>query len=201
VNLPTRQPWSAAAVKLLQGVVYHDDGAHWDAILANTSPLMDYFGRIGIQLIVDEQDGMAWLRQPDAEELPREYESMPRLFRSVPLGFEPTLLCVVLRDELRRYEEEDFQNERCVVAQSDLLDVWQMFFPEESDLVRLDARLKTLLGKLEQLKFVRRFDNDPPSWEVRRILHARLTLEKLDTVKQALEAELARRKNGDGDNA
>lgn len=118
-EFPQREPWSSAAVKLLKGVVYHDgQGNAWDEILANVSRLTDYFGRLGLVLIVNEEDGMACLHQPDAEELPADYESIPKLFHKVALEFEGTLLCIVLRDELRRNEEEELQNERPLCRQA-----------------------------------------------------------------------------------
>ncbi|MFK7817258.1 MAG: DUF4194 domain-containing protein [Planctomycetaceae bacterium] len=191
-----REPWSAAAVKLLQGVVYHDDaGDVWNTILANQSPLREHFGKLGVTLVVDEEDGMCWLNQPESDELPGDFQSMPRLFRTATLGFEATLLCVLLRDELRRSEEEDFHNERCVVRQSDLLETWQMFFPQDSDAVRMNRTLATLLGRLEKLKFVRRFEKEPPTWEIRRILRARLPLEKLQSIRDSLQEELERRRS------
>lgn len=184
-------------MKLLKGVVYHDDpGASWDEILANASRLTDYFGRLGLVLVVNEDDGMAWLHQPEADELPSDYESIPKLFHKVALGFEASLLCVVLRDELRRNEEEDLQNDRCVVKQSDLLQTWQMFFPEDADEVRLNDGLSKQLSRLEKLKFVRRFEKTPPTWEVRRILKARLPLDALKSLRSELQAELARRQGG-----
>lgn len=196
-EFPQREPWSSAAVKLLKGVVYHDDpGASWDEILANASRLTDYFGRLGLVLVVNEDDGMAWLHQPEADELPSDYESIPKLFHKVALGFEASLLCVVLRDELRRNEEEDLQNDRCVVKQSDLLQTWQMFFPEDADEVRLNDGLSKQLSRLEKLKFVRRFEKTPPTWEVRRILKARLPLDALKSLRSELQAELARRQGG-----
>ena len=197
-EFPQREPWSSAAVKLLKGIVYYNDpGDTWDEILANISRLSDYFGRLGLVLVVNEEDGMAWLHQPDAEELPADYESIPKLFHKVALGFEGTLLCVVLRDELRRNEEEDLQNDRCVVRQSELLETWRMFFPDDADEVRLNDGLSKQLARLEKLKFVRRFEKAPPSWEVRRILKARLPLEALRTIRGELQAELARRQGGE----
>lgn len=193
-EFPPREPWSAAAVKLLKGVVYYDDqGTTWDEILSNVSALTDHFARLGLVLIVDENDGLAWLHQPDSEELPEDYESIPKLFHKVALGFEGTLLCVVLRDELRRSEEEELQNDRCVVSQADLLTIWRTFFPDDMDEVRLNDALTRQLGKCEKLKFVRRFEKTPPSWEVRRILKARLPLDTLRSIRTELQEELARR--------
>lgn len=181
--------WSAAAVRLLQGVIYNDDNLDvWESLLRNTSPLAEYFGKLGLQLIVDETSAMAYLRQPDGDEIPAEHDAIPRLFRRSQLGYDTTLLCVLLRDELRQFEEEDLQNERCVVLQSDLLATWRNFFAADIDDVKLNRSLAGSLRKLEDLKFVRLFEKEPASWEIRRIIKARLPLSELEQLRASLVA-------------
>lgn len=85
--------WSAAAVKLLQGVVYSDDAKTWNALLQNVSSLESFFGRLGLLLIVDEPDGYAYLRQWELDELPEGCEQLPKLIRKTPLGYPPNLHC------------------------------------------------------------------------------------------------------------
>ena len=178
------ETWSSVAVRLLQGVVYHDDSEeHWNTLLRSVSPLADYFSKIGLTLIVNENDGMAYLRQAIVDDLAPDQGAIPKLFRRVPLGYEATLLCVLLRDELRQFEEEDLSNERCVIAQHDLMGLWQAFFPEQTDEVRLTRMLVSSLRRLEDLKFVRQFESKPPAWEVRRILKARLPLDDLERLR------------------
>ena len=182
------------AVRLLQGVVYHDDNLDmWEQLLENVSPITEYFGKLGLLLVVDEPDAMAYLRQLDEEEIQPDFPAVPRLFRRTPLGYEATLLCVLLRDELRQYEEEDVRNERCVIAQSDLLAIWEAFFPEQTDSVRLNRSLTAALRKMEELKFVRQFEKDPPSWEIRRIIKARLPLADLERLRMSLMAAVGKK--------
>jgi Domain of unknown function (DUF4194) len=183
--------WGTAAIRLLQGVVYHDDNADlWETLLANVSPLSDYFAKIGLQLVVDNADAMAYLRQPDDDDQEPDSHNVPRLFRRTQMTYEQTLLCVLLRDQLRIFEEEDVQNEKCVVLQSDLLALWENFFPAQSDNVKLNRILGTSLRRLEELKFVRQFEKEPPSWEVRRIIKARLPLSELEALQQSLLAHV-----------
>lgn len=179
--------WSPAAVRLLQGVVYYDDHAKtWDLILRFQTPLQEYFSKIGLALIVDEPDGMAYLRQVNDDSDSIEFDSLPRLFRRTPLGYEASLLTVLLRDLLRQFEEEDLQNQRCVVTQRDLLDLWRAFFSRQNDEVKLNRTLQSSLRKLEDLKFVKQFEDEPPSWEIRRILKARIPISELEALKAAL---------------
>lgn len=187
IRLPAE--WSPAAVRLLQGVVYYDDHNRiWDLILRFQTPLREYFSKIGLSLIVDEPDGMAYLRQVNDDSDAAEFDSLPRLFRRTPLGYEASLLAVLLRDLLRQFEEEDLQNQRCVVGQRDLLDLWRAFFTRQNDEVKLNRTLQASLRKLEDLKFVKQFEDEPPSWEIRRILKARIPISELEALKSALMA-------------
>jgi len=196
----TRPPteWSPAAIRLLQGVVYYDDNSRvWDAILRFRTPLEEYFAKIGLGLIVDEADGMAYLRQLDEDNSTTESESLPRLFRRTQLGYDASLLAVLLRDIFRQFEDEELHNQRCVVTQHDLLDMWKAFFASDVDEVRLNRTLQAALRKLEELKFVKQFEDEPPSWEIRRILKARLPISELESLRQALMGRVGREKSND----
>jgi Domain of unknown function (DUF4194) len=198
--IPPPTDWSPVAVRLLQGVVYHDDNLDtWEQLLENVSPLTEYFGKLGLLLVVDEPDAMAYLRQLDEDEIPPDYPQVPRLFRRTPLGYDATLLCVLLRDELRQYEEEDVQNERCVISQSDLLALWEAFFPDQRDSVRLNRTLTSALRKMEELKFVRQFEKDPPTWEIRRIIKARLPLADLERLRLMMVSAVGKLTAGEGE--
>ncbi len=193
---PEIREWSIAAVKLLQGVVYYDEGPVWDNLLRNQSRLEDYFAAIGLRLIIDEPEGFAYVRQLDSEDdgdLPEGYETLPKLFRRTRLTYDATLLCVILREELRRFEDEDVDNERCVVPTEEMFEQWKSFFAAAHDEVRLKRSFDTALKKLDELKFVRRFSKEPEEWEIRRILKARLTAAELEKLKDELVAAQKRR--------
>lgn len=185
-DYPEFRDWSIAAVRLLQGVVELEDGRVWSLLLSSSSQIEQYFSRIGLQLIVDESEGLAYLRQFTDETAPPGYEGIPKLFRTTRLSFGQTVLCVLLRDALRRFEEEDTRDDRCVVDESDLLDQWKAFFPTHGDEVRQQRDLQSTLKRLEELGFVRRFSQEPPSWEARRILKARLTADELEHLQRQL---------------
>lgn len=178
--------WSIPAVRLLQGVVYSDDAKTWDILLRSKSSLEGYFSRLGLLLVVDESEGYAFLRQWNEDELPDGWEPLPKLMRRSSLGYRPSLLAVLLRDELRRFEDEDVHNERCVVEASDLFEQWKVFFSTQDDEVRQRSALSTALHNFEDLGFVRKFSDSPESWEIRRILKARLPVAELERLKDAM---------------
>ncbi len=178
-----------AAVQLLQGVVYQDDESTWAIVLNNESDLGDYFCEIGLTLIIDRAEGIAYLRQFADDERSDGYEKLPRLFRRSPLTYEATLLCVLLRDEYRKFEEEDLDNERCVVEVEALFDIWKSFFASNSDEVTLRKKLEATLRQLEKLKFVSKLKSDAESWEVRKLLKARLPIDELERLRERLVLE------------
>ena len=187
-DLPEFDELGVPAVRLLQGVLYADDILAWDTLLARESDLLTYFAKIGLMLIVDRNEGMAYLKQLDDDHRTGGYERLPRLFRRTSLGYAATLLCVLLRDEYRRFEDEDLDNERCVVDVNALLEEWKQFFPYEQDEVRLRKQLLASLASMEKMKFVRKFGGTSDTWEVCRLLKARLPLEELESLRDRLLA-------------
>jgi hypothetical protein len=192
-GLPEYREWSVAAVRLLQGVVYAEDTRAWEIVLSSQQPLTNHFARLGLVLVVDEPEGLAYLRQMTDDELPDGYEQLPKLFRRTPLGYDATLLCVLLREELRRFDEEDVHNERCVVETGQLFDQWRAFFPAQQDDVQLQRGLSAALRKLEGLGFLRKFAEEPEVWEIRRLLKARLPAAELENLKGQLQEAAGRR--------
>jgi hypothetical protein len=192
-GLPEFREWSIAAVRLLQGAVYAGEPRVWDIVLSAKSHLEGYFGRLGLLFVVDESEGLAYLRQVSDDELPDGYDGLPKLFRKTRLSYDATLLCVLLREELRRFEEEDVHNERCVVETTALFEQWTVFFPTQDDQVRQHRELSQALGKLESLGFISKFGDEPETWEIRRILKARLPAEELENLKAQLVSAAGRR--------
>jgi Domain of unknown function (DUF4194) len=182
---------SIAAVHLLQGVVYHDEDRVWELVLNHRTRLDTYFNRIGLRLVIDEGEGFAFLRQLEDSELDsvRGYDQLPKLFRKKRLSYDATLASVLLREELRRFEEEEVDNARCVIAMDELFEKWKAFFPEAQDDVRSRKALSVALGTLEELKFIREFTKEPQEWEIRRILKARLPVAELERLCEELKAE------------
>ncbi len=194
---PEYRDWSMPVVRLLQGVVEREDGKAWDVLMSNISQVEQFVARLGLLLVVDESEGLAYLRQFDEDEMPEGYDAIPKLFRASRLSFGQTVLAVVLRESLRRFEEEKTHDSRCVVEEAILFDSWKAFFPDQGDDVKLQRDLQSTLRKLEDLGFVRRFGQEPPAWEVRRILKARLTADVLEHLHTQLKAAVERKQNAE----
>ena len=185
-EFPLFQEFSIPAVMLLRGVVYAEEDRAWNLLLSNTSRLSDYFARLGLVLIINESEGMAFLRQMSDEETPEGYDTIPKLFRTSRLSYKQSILCILLRDEYRRFEEEEAHDEKCVVDEAALFEQWKALRLSQGDDVKQLKELRSTCKRLEDFGFVRRFSDDPPDWEIRRILKARLPAADLESLKDQL---------------
>ena len=113
---------------------------------------------------------------------------MPQLLRQVRLTYSQTALCVLLRDEYRRFEDGTTPNERCVVEERVLFDQWHAFFPDSTGEKKLRDTLRTALKRIGEMGFVRSLPGEPKSWEVEPILKIRLTVEALQTLFDQLSS-------------
>ncbi len=192
--LPDFHESSVAAVRLLQGAVYLDDTKSWDLVLAHKSRLESYFARIGLVVIIDEPEGFAYVRQIEEHEFPEGYEKMPKLLRKSRLGYELTLFCVLLRDEFRRFDEQSGESERCIIDMPDLFSRLRELLPDGEDEVRAKKKLEHLLARAMELGFVRKLPSSPPVFEIKPIIKARITAERLEELKEQIASYAESRK-------
>jgi len=187
-QLPEFHEASIPSVKLLQGAVYADDRRTWDLVLTHRTRLEGYFHRVGLALVIDEAEGFAYRRQLEEEELPDDYERMPKLIRKSRLGYDVTLFCVLLRDELRRFEEQNVDAERCIPDPTELFHRFRELLPDEEDDVRKRKKFEHLLVRAQELGFLRKLPTSPAAYEIRPIIKARITAERLEEMKDRLLA-------------
>lgn len=188
-----RLPYAAVILKLLRGVVYYDD-KEWDTLLSYEKAVQLHMASIGLRLHVDEADGYAYLSQPDADEVSSASVSetaatreLPRLVRRIPLNFEATLLCVVLRDELLKFEMREPGLERLVLSKQHLQEAMHIFYPEPADMTRLMGRIDRVIGQVERAGFLRPIKHeDEDVYEVKRIIKAKISADKLVEIRDQL---------------
>lgn len=109
---PTFVARSFVQAQLLVAPVYHEDISLWETLRAERDHISHYFRQIGQELVIDEAEGYAFLRQiePDGE------ERVPRIGRRQVLGYTATLLLVCLREELARFDASPTEPARSTLA-------------------------------------------------------------------------------------
>ena len=182
---------SAVLIPLLKGVIYQEgDAALWNALLNLQTRARDYVAVLGLELVLDEAEGYAFLRSrtEDADDAaPR----LPRLVVRRPLSFPVSLLLALLRKKLAEFDASGGDT-RLILSREQVAELIRVFLPEGSNEARLMDQVETHLNKIVELGFLRRLKSaggaTEPLYEVRRILKAFVDAQWLGEFDQRLAA-------------
>lgn len=172
----------------MKGVVYReDDVALWQTVSALQARVYDYVAILGLELIVDESDGFAYLRQRPATVDEGASDLLPRLVARRPLGYPVSLLLALLRKRLAELEVKSGDT-RLIVSREDVVELMRLFMPDGSNEARLVDRLDIHVAKACELGFLRPLEGRPDHFEVRRIIKAFVDAQWLHDFDERLAA-------------
>jgi hypothetical protein len=167
---PSDHNLSAVVVPLFKGVLYMEENpAQWNALLDLQFRVRDYVAVLGLDLILDEAEGYAFLRStPDeAPDSPKQ----PRLVARRQLSFPVSLLLALLRKKLAEFDARGGDT-RLILSSDEVVELIRVFLPEGTNETRLIDQVGTHLNRIADLGFVRRLRGQADMFEVRRILKA-----------------------------
>lgn len=183
-----RAPFAAVIIKLLQGPVYADDKNIWRELLGWQSAIQEYFGKIGMELIITEQDGFARVMQPETDE--NDDNPLPRLMKKQSLNYEATLLAVMLREGLEEFDVKS-EGTKFYLTQKEIKERIELFYIEQTNKSKLWKDLSkpiTSLINIGILKLNREdtVNKDNNQYEIKRIIKAFISNDKLEEIKNKL---------------
>ncbi|HEX5301854.1 MAG TPA: DUF4194 domain-containing protein [Streptosporangiaceae bacterium] len=161
---------SLAVIPLMKGVVYRDgNDIAWQHVRQQQAQVRDYVDTLGLQVVIDEAEGYAYLRQrPDDD---GEAGQLPRLVPRRSLSFHVSLLLALLRKKLAEFDAQG-SDTRLMLTRAQIVEMLRVFLPETSNEARLVDQIDTHIGKAADLGFLRPVKNAEQLYEVRRILKA-----------------------------
>jgi hypothetical protein len=192
-----KNAFSLVLVSLMKGVVHAEsEPKNWQALLDLQARVRDHVAPLGLELIVDEAEGYAYLRQRATVEGEPE---LPRLVARRPLGFQVSLLLVLLRKKLA---ESDAQGDgtRIILSREQIADLVRVFLPESANEARLMDRLDAHINKVVEMGFLRRLrGKGDGELEIQRILKAFVDAQWLSEFDRRLAAYAEHLKNESAD--
>ena len=160
---------AAAIIRLMQGVVYREsDEDTWITLERLGGGVRDHFATIGIDVVVDDAEGYAYLRSRPTED---GDEALPRLVRRRALTYNVSLLLVLLRKRLVEFETTGGEG-RLVLSTDQIVEMLRLFQSESTNDARAVDQAETTIKKAAELGFLRQLRGQSDQWEVRRILKA-----------------------------
>jgi hypothetical protein len=160
---------AAAVIRLMQGVVYRtSDEDTWQTLERLGAGVRDHFATIGIDVVVDDAEGYAYLRSRPED---NGEEALPRLVRRRALTYNVSLLLVLLRKRLVEFETSGAEG-RLVLSTDQIVEMLRLFQADSTNDARVVDQAETTIKKAAELGFLRQLRGQRDHWEVRRILKA-----------------------------
>lgn len=201
-NTAATNELSALVITLLKGVIYQEGEASlWNALLNLQARVRDYVTVLGLELVLDESEGYAFLRAR-LESEGEGVAKLPRLVARRPLTFPVSLLLALLRKKLAEFDASGGDT-RLVLTRDQLVELVRVFLPDSSNEAKLIDQIETHLNKIVELGFLRKLKTgagQPTAFEVRRIIKAFVDaqwLSDFDTRLSAYQVQINATSAGD----
>lgn len=181
--------FSRVLIVLFKGILYQEvHESQWYALLTKQMAVRDYVRHLGLELVLDESEGYAYLTQADP---PDSGEALPRLVAKRPLSFLASLLLALLRK--RMIESEASGGGRLILSRDEMVELLRVFLPDRSNEARLVTQVQTAIARVKELGFIRHLEGQAEVFEVLRIVKAFVDAEWLSDFDVKLADYLASR--------
>jgi hypothetical protein len=192
---PAETELSQALIALMKGVVEREtDIAPWQALLAHEAGVRDHASVLGLELMLDEAEGFAYLAQRKVE---TDEPELPRLVPRRPLTYHVSLLLALLRKRLAEHDASSSE-QRLIVSRETVVEMMRVFMAGASNEARLEDRIDSAVNRVIEMGFLRRLKDQPQQLEVRRLIKVFVDAQWLATFAERL-AEYRRHAEPAGD--
>jgi hypothetical protein len=164
---PTTASLSPVLIALMKGITSRDDDpALWQALLDLQARVREYVAVLGLELILDEAEGYAYLHQHTAAEGEPE---LAKLVARRQLGYPVSLMLALLRKKLAEFDAGSGES-RLILSAEQIADLVRLFLADTANEAKLMDRVDSDIKKIVELGFLRKLRGGEDRFEVRRIL-------------------------------
>ena len=179
-------PYTPIFIRLLKGPVEYLDKAAWEQLLQYQVELVKFLQQLGLQLVLEKEDGYAYLEQVRLD----EDDSVAGWVRRIPLGYEESILLVLLRDMMAEFEIGEATTRELIRKRREIKEYAELFFKENPSRVKFIRDLDRLIDRVEELGFLEKTEPgelmDEQKFRIKKIIKARVDNEVLENFKQQL---------------
>ena len=158
---------SPMLIALMKGITSRDDDpAIWQGLLDLQARVREYAAVLGLELILDEAEGYAYLHQRSAAEGEPE---LARLVARRQLSYPVSLMLALLRKKLAEFDAGSGES-RLILSAEQIADLVRLFLADTANEAKLMDRVDSDIKKIVELGFLRKLKGSEDRFEVRRIL-------------------------------
>ncbi len=194
-NFTNTKQWSDICVRLLQGPIFEEDNKDlFERLRLWNKEINSYFNIIGLKLFYSDEIDYSYLEQIEDED-GNVINNFNRLLKRHPLTYEASLILVILREELDKFEIENLNSENLILKESDIVDLIEPYYKETSDKVKFRDLISTNLNYIANMSLIKRVNtsdenliiNNDKEYLIRNIIRAKVSASFLKEFKEMLE--------------
>jgi hypothetical protein len=184
---------SVVVINLLKGPIYRDTHERpWALLLAQRNQVADSVAVLGLQVLVDEAEGYAYLRSRPTDD---DAGEVPRLIARRPLSFHVSIFLALLRKRLAELDASS-SDPRLVLSRDQMVEMLRLYLPESTNEARLVDGIGNHINRVVEMGFLRRLRGQDDLFEVRRIIKAYVDGQWLSDFDARLDEYLAELREG-----
>jgi hypothetical protein len=165
----------------------------WEQLLQYQAELTRFLQQLGLVLVLEKDDGYAYLEQSRLD----EEDNVAGWVRRIQLGYEESILLVLLRDMMAEFEVGEASTRELIKKRREIKEYAELFFKENPSRVKFIRDLDRLIDRVEELDFLEKVENgdiyDEQKFRIKKIIKARVDNELLENFKQQLTEHAAGR--------
>lgn len=181
-------PYTGLFIKLLRGPVEYFEKSTWEQLLTYQTELTQFLQQLGLILVLDKEDGYAYLEQMKLD----EEESTAGWVRRTSINYEESVLLVLLRDMMAEFEVGEVTSRELIRKRREIKEFAELFFRENASRVKFIRELDRLIDRVEELGFLHRIEDheipDEQKFRIRKIIKSKVDNDVLENFKQQLSA-------------
>ncbi len=185
-------PYTTVFIKLLKGPVEYLEKNTWEQLLQYQSELTLFLQRLGLKLICDKEDGYAYVEQIRLD----EEDTTVGWIRRSPLGYDESVLLVLLREMMADFEVGEATNRELIKKRREIKEYTELFFRENASRVKFIKELDRLIDKVVELGFLEKVETgtmpDDHKFRIKKIIKAKVDNEVLENFKLQLTDHAAK---------
>jgi hypothetical protein len=179
-------PYTSVFIKLLKGPIEYVEKSSWEKLMQYKVELTAFLQQLGLLLVLDEQDGYAYVKHLQTE----EEESPVTWIQRRSLTYEESVMLVLLREMMAEFEVGEATNRELIKKRREIKEYAELFFKENASRVKFLKEIDRLIDKAEENGFLDKTENhdlaDEQKFRIRKIIKAKVGSEELDMFYQQL---------------
>jgi hypothetical protein len=180
-------PFTSVFIKLLKGPVEYVEKGAWEKLVQYKAELTVFLQQLGLTLVLDEQDGYAYVKHTLSE----EDDSTVSWVQRRSLTYEESVMLVLLREMMAEFEIGEATTRELIKKRREIKEYAEMFFKENASRVKFLKEIDRLIDKAEENGFLDKTENhditDEQKFRIKKIIKAKVGTDELDLFYQQLQ--------------